>query len=335
MHIEHADLADMRALRECHEVYLAAHRADEPDGPWQSFRPFSGSLAVGGGDPREVWLARAPAQGATGAVVGWYRLGIPDRENLDQAWLDLIVRPEERRRGIGRALLRHAAGRARANGRQVIPVFVRNGSPGEAFARSLSGTRGLTEVQRVMELGNLDAVARLREPAERAAAGYSLVSWTGPVPEEFIEQVADLYAALNDAPHSPEKAPEVWDAQRVRERVNALYPYFGREVYSVAARHDASGDLVALTQVGVDPANLAWGHQMITAVTKKHRGHRLGLLVKIAMLELLATAEPGLERIETWNAETNKHMIAVNEALGYRILDQPSATWWLKVAQLG
>ena len=32
-------------------------------------------------------------------------------------------------------------------------------------------------------------------------------------------------------------------------------------------------------------------------MTRKHRGHRLGLLLKIAMMELLATTEPQLERI--------------------------------------
>src|SRR5260370_37742505 len=96
--------------------------------------------------------------------------------------------------------------------------------------------------------------------------------------------------------------------------------------YTVAARHDATGDLAALTEIAVDPDDPGWGHQLLTAVARKHRGHRLGLLVKIAMLELLATAEPQLERIVTWNARANEHMIAVNESLGYTILGQPS-TW--------
>jgi RimJ/RimL family protein N-acetyltransferase len=62
---------------------------------------------------------------------------------------------------------------------------------------------------------------------------------------------------------------------------------------------------------------------MNTVVTRKHRGHRLGLLTKIAMMELLATTEPQLERISTWNAETNEHMIAVNEAIGYTVWGPP------------
>jgi RimJ/RimL family protein N-acetyltransferase len=45
------------------------------------------------------------------------------------------------------------------------------------------------------------------------------------------------------------------------------------------------------------------------------------MLVKAAMLEWLAEAEPGLERIVTGNAAANEHMIAVNEALGYEVME--------------
>jgi GNAT superfamily N-acetyltransferase len=334
MHIEQLDLADARTIRACHEANRAAQRVDEPDGPWFTGQPFRGWLTAGWeGDPREVWLARARAEGA---VAGWYRLELPDKENVDRAWLDLIVRPEERRHDLGRALLRHAATRAETHGRSVLSGAARNGSAGEAFARSVGAGPGLVDVQRVQELGNLAeaGLARLRQAAERAAAGYSIVSWTGPVPDEHIEQAAELYAALNDAPRSPEVAPEIWDAQRVRERINDLHPLFGLREYTVAARHDPSGEMAALTQVGVDPADPGWGRQMVTAVIRKHRGHRLGLLVKIAMLELLGATEPQLERVETWNAESNSHMIAVNEALGYTILGQPTTRWQVDVAAM-
>ncbi len=121
-------------------------------------------------------------------------------------------------------------------------------------------------------------------------------------------------------------------AQRVRERVNGLREHFGARDYSVAARHMATGEVAALTQVTVDPSDPGWGFQLITAVIAAHRGHRLGLLVKVAMLEWLATAEPKLERITTWNAEDNTHMIAVNEALGYIVFGASATSWRLDVA---
>ena len=330
MRIEQVDLTDTEKLRECFEVFHAAERVDEPEGPWFTGRPFGGWLTVGwSGDPREVWLATDQ-----GSAAAWYRLGLPSRENLNQAGLDLVVHPAERRRGLGLTLLRHAAGRAAAHGRAVLNGGARRGSPGGAFAGSVGANPGLVEVQRVLDIGRLEKgkLASLRGPAELAAAGYSLESWAGPVPGDLLGHVAMLYNAMGDAPRDPGIAHEEWDAERVRERVNDLRPHFGLRVYTVVARHDDTGELAALSEMAVDPANPGWGFQMNTVVIRKHRGHRLGLLVKIAMRELLATTEPQLERISTWNAESNEHMIAINEAMGYAVFGSPTTWFRLDVA---
>jgi GNAT superfamily N-acetyltransferase len=330
MHIERVDLADADTIRACFQVFRAAQQVDEPDGPWFTERPFRGWLTVGwGGDPREAWAARDPE----GSVTGWYRLELPELENLDQADLLLMVHPARRRHGLGRALLEHAAARAAEHGRFVLNAQTRCGSDGDPFARAMGAEPGLVDLQRVMDVRAMsdEQLARLRETAEQAAAGYSLVTWTGLVPEDFLEQAAALFAALNDAPHDPHIAPAVWDARRVRERVNGLRPHYGLRTYSIAAVQADTGEPAALTEVAEDPADPGWGHQMLTGVTREHRGHRLGLLVKTAMVEWLRAAEPALERIQTWNAESNRYMIAVNEALGYTILGQPGISWRLEV----
>ena len=101
----------------------------------------------------------------------------------------------------------------------------------------------------------------------------------------------------------------------------------------VAARAPGPGDLAGLTQVCVDPAVPEWGFQELTAVAGPHRGHRLGLLLKLAMLDLLAAREPQVTRIVTMNADGNQHMIAINEQLGFRMLSRwPS--WELDVADV-
>jgi GNAT superfamily N-acetyltransferase len=332
MKIEQVGLgpADTGKIRACFEVSLAAERVDEPAGPWFTERPFTGWLTVGwDGNPREAWLATDQ-----GSAVGWYRLELPVRENADQAYLNLVVHPAGRRRGLGRTLLQHAAGRAAANGRIVLNGAARDGSPGEAFARVAGAKPGLVEVQRVLDIGKLEQgkLAGLRGPAERAAAGYSLVSWVGPVPEEYIEQTAAVYNGMADAPRDAEISHEAWDAQRVRERVNGLRPQYGMRDYAVAARHEDTGELAGLTEVSVDPDDPGWGFQVFTVVRREHRGHRLGLLLKIAMMELLATTEPQLERIVTWNGQGNEHMIAVNEAMGYTVFGPPATGFRLDVA---
>src|SRR5262249_48715970 len=150
--------------------------------------------------------------------------------------------------------------------------------------------------------------ARVRDDAAPAAAGYSLVTWTGVTPEERLAGVAGILNAMNDAPHSEGAEDADWDAGRVRERADSSHVRMGVHSYSVAAIHEATGEMAALTQVEVAPDSPQWGHQGLTAVTRPHRGHRLGLLVKAAMLDWLAEAEPKIERIETGNDATNQHM---------------------------
>ena len=102
-------------------------------------------------------------------------------------------------------------------------------------------------------------------------------------------------------------------------RLNDHLDRTGARRYTIAAASDETGELAAFSVLSVDPDHPDWGFQGDTGVLRHHRGHRLGMLVKAAMLEWLATAEPGLRRIETGNAATNKYMIAINEQLGFTL----------------
>ena len=123
--------------------------------------------------------------------------------------------------------------------------------------------------------------------------------------------------------------PGGWDAARVRDRWNGR---FGFREYAVAAIHDATGDMAGIALVAVHPQAPEWGNVAFTAVAREHRGHRLGLLVKVAITEQLIAAEPGLRRITTMNAAANRYMIAVNEMLGYEIAGPPVVSLELPVA---
>jgi GNAT superfamily N-acetyltransferase len=282
-------------------------------------------------EPSETWVA---ADEATGETVGWYRIELPDLENRHRASGSPTVRPASRRRGAGTALLWHEVERARANGRTVLRGGALVGSAGDAFARQAGAEPSLVDARRMQDLRKIPPglVASLRETAAEAAAGYSLESWTGPTPEEHLDRVAAGFNAMNDAPHSPDREDDIWDAQRVRERADAAVREGCLRGYSIAAIAESTGEMAGLTQVFVDPGYPEWGHQGLTAVTRPHRGHRLGLLIKAAMLEWLATEEPKLERIATDNAATNKYMIAVNETLGYELLKPDEQSFQLTVS---
>ena len=316
MEIVALDLADDAAVEACNAVREDVMRADDPLGAPTSARVFRFSLSSGwDGGPAETWHV----PDGDGTVAAWYRVEFPDLENLDRAFVRLMVHPARRRHGIGAALLRHAAGRSAASGRTFISGEIQEGSPGEAFALRAGAALGITEVRRIQDLAKVPpgAVTRLRETAAGAASGYSLARWTGITPEERIDEMTALQEALNDSPRDAAVEPNAWTPERVRGRMNTRIARSPMRRYSLAALHDATGEMAALTVVTVDPDVPGWGHQQITAVTRQHRGHRLGLLVKAAMLDWLAETEPRLERIETWNAGSNQYMIAINEALGY------------------
>lgn len=312
---EPADTITASAL---YEVYRAAHLADEPAEPPDS--PGTHRALLTGdweGAPGEIWYLPVESGGA----VAYYRLDLPDLENLDRAFVSLITHPARRRQGAGRTLLRHAAERAAAHGRTVLDGVALEDSAGDAFAGNAGATLALEEARRVQELREIppERVAELRAEAERKAAGYSLVTWAGPIPDEYAAGLAEVVNAFADAPHPAGVQPEVWDADRIRQRTGLLLRAGHLRGYSVAGIRDATGEMAAFTEVTIDPGAPEWGYQQLTAVTRPHRGHRLGLLVKTAMMQWLADAEPRLERISTGNGVDNEHMIAVNEALGYRL----------------
>jgi len=332
MRIEQADASDPATTRECFEVVQAADEVDDPLGPPWSLQRLRGWMEYPT-EPAEIWVGRDET---TAAVLGWYFMFLPQRENRDRAHGYLTVHPSVRRRGVGTALLRHAAERAGADGRSVLGSAALEGSPGTAFATRVGATAGLVEARRVLVLAAIPAgrVASLRARAAQAAAGYSLVSWYGRTPEEYLARFAEVGNAMADAPHDVGEEPQVWDAVRVREQMDDNRERQGRRIYTLAALHDASGEMAAVTAVEADPDNPEWGYQLLTAVVRKHRGHRLGLLVKTAMLDWLAEEQPSIGRIITGNADINRWMIAINEELGYELLEPTSQSYEIPVAEV-
>ena len=320
MRIERWTTDNGAALRGCREAGDASEAIDDPNGPRMPERMLGAWFRLGfTGDPAQAWFAPGAEPGS---VLGWYRLELRDLENTDRAIVTLVVHPAHRRRGIGRALLRDAARRASADGRSLLWSETRDGSPGEAFAAAVGAKQGIAAGVRRLDLRKLPAgkVAALHASAAAAAAGYSLVRWTGTTPEEHLASFAQVLNAFNDAPQDEGVEDESWDAARVRERNDAPVRTMGLRRYTIAARHDASGELAAMSELSVDPDDRLWGHQGLTAVTRQHRGHRLGLLLKSAMLEWLAETEPQVEQVQTGNALSNTHMIAVNETLGFELV---------------
>ena len=327
MLITRLDPADHGTLRGCHRVFVAAHDVDDPQGPPEPYAAFVPWVTTDWGDsPGEAWAARDEPDGE---VTGFYRINLPDKANLDAAWVFPVVHPARRRQGLGSELLRHAAARAAADGRTVLRGFPFVGSAGAGFAARAGAKAGLVSVRRAQHLRQLPdgLVARQRDLAAAAAAGYTLVSWAGATPAEYWDGIAGVLNAFADAPSDEGFEHEFWDADRVRDQFDIITRWDVIRRYSVAAMHAQTGEMAGLTQVYIAPESPAWAQQGLTAVARTHRGHRIGLLVKAAMLEWLASAAPEVEHVTTDNADSNQYMIAINEVLGYEILS-PAYQWY-------
>jgi RimJ/RimL family protein N-acetyltransferase len=93
---------------------------------------------------------------------------------------------------------------------------------------------------------------------------------------------------------------------------------------------------VAYTEASTCVVGDGFAEQGDTLVAPSHRGHRLGLRIKLANLDLLMRHNPDLRAVDTFNADDNRWMIAVNEAMGFRPI-QRIEDWELDLrpAQVG
>jgi GNAT superfamily N-acetyltransferase len=320
--------AEDPAYRQAHEIAAAAQAADLPDFPAACWESFLGTMIHPWPNRRgRHFLARVD-----GAPAGYLLLVLPDLDNTENAHVEISVRPEYRRRGVGRALIEQAISVARQQGRKrligeavaTLPGGVpRSDAPSE-FARSIGAKPALTEVRRRLDLITVDDAALGEQLAEawRRAGGYSLVWFRDEVPQEYVDDIAYLDSRLvKDAPMGDLTwEPEKVDAARIRAAEAASLARKRRK-YNTAVRHDATGHLVAFTTLDLEhcPADHAW--QQITIVEPRHRGHRLGVIAKIENLRYARTHEPALRFVDTWNAAENRYMIAINEQVGFRPVD--------------
>jgi GNAT superfamily N-acetyltransferase len=257
-----------------------------------------------------------------GVPVARASLSTPERDNLHLAWLELQVLPEHRRHGHGSVLLDHLVQQARTLGRSTLTVGAWDSEAARGFADEHGLERKAQAIHRRQHLAEVapDIVTKLYDEAARVAVDYELVRILGRLPAGLTEAMVELSAAINDAPTDDlDIEDEVMSPGRLEAYETAVIEQ-GNRLYRLVARHRGTGELGGHTVVAVEEQRPALAEQHDTAVARAHRGHRLGLLLKAGMLRWLAEAEPQVETIDTWNAESNDHMIGVNELLGYRVM---------------
>jgi RimJ/RimL family protein N-acetyltransferase len=269
-----------------------------------------------------------------GQPIACFEVSFPMKENLHLAYLEVTVSPNHRHRGIGQELLHIAEGKAQSRGREVVIARTERRSPGEQrddrFAEQAGYSRSLEEATRELILP-IDSSRLDSLEAEVAAhsSAYRTVTWLSHCPDEFVAGRVELARAMStDAPHGDaERDVAEWTVPRLRDW-ERMVDGMDRDLLVGGAVENSTGNLVGFSELSVPRGSRRFVYQWDTVITSAHRGHRLGLLLKLDNLGRLFRFSPGTERIITNNATSNEPMIRVNEAMGFTL--RALSTSWQK-----
>ncbi len=288
---------------------------------------------------------------SNGEPIGRAVLYVPLEEGSDLAEPQVEILPDRQGHGAGRAALEHLESLARARGRATLHGWTnhlrldgermpaRTGwgdVPVDHVARTLRAAGyELEQVYRASALdltGPLDRIHGLLAQAREAARGYRYVSWSLPTPPERRDAYARMKERMaTDAPAGGMAFDEeTWDAARI-ERMDARLVAQGYTGLVGSVEHTETGDLVAYNELYRLGGGAGKTDQNDTLVLKEHRGHRLGLLVKCENLLLWRELVPESTKVMTDNAEENRPMLDINEAMGFTPIAHAGA--WQKRLQ--
>ncbi len=282
----------------------ATHRADDPNRVLQIFAGVVDGVTVACSEI-EVWVNDSPHL-ARGKV-----------------W----TRPEDRGRGFGTAMADHLEEQALALGCRTLlseVAFPYDAPPDGAghrdveFARRRGHDLALGDIQRVLRLPVPDRrLALLAAEAGTHHSTYVLRSFTGRVPDDLVEGYVELVSSLDtEAPTGDldldVAVPDV-TAFRIEEATVVAQQRTRWATVALATDGTVAGYTDLVTSAIEPERAFQWG----TLVRHAHRGHRLGLALKVQNLRHLQAHAPQVERVHTWNAEVNGAMVAVNDLLGF------------------
>ncbi|MFI6450589.1 GNAT family N-acetyltransferase [Streptosporangium amethystogenes] len=265
----------------------------------------------GASSRRLVWLASDGDRVPVGSAF----LRLFTREGQDHlAELELNVHPAERRKGVGSKLLARTVTGAEREGRRCVLAQVRAGTPGDRFlaARGFRKVLALTYTRLVPAQAGVDAVA------DQPHAGYRLHSWDGMVPDDLADTFAASRRAMDDMPmDDADYGVVVWDVERVRAAAQAIEDR-GESLHTVVAIDESDGSIAGFTELVVPGDGKGDGQHYGTGVLPEHRGHGLARWMKAEAIRQVRERHPDLGGLLADTADSNTHMRAVNDSLGYR-----------------
>ena len=324
-----ACLVDVHDDAQCAAVYAVVMASRTYLRPWDDSDGYEPTV--------DEWRYEDPSERTEkwaveddGQVVGVATLFLSMDDNTDKIWAEVDVHPDHRGRGAGTALAQVLERRARELGRPEVLVEVylppdaTGEHPYERFAAAQGYTAESTDNVRILDLpvaddvlGRLEASAR-----ERWGEAYRLETYTDGLPAELVVGYCRVSNLLNvDAPTGAvDFEAETLTPERYRGYLD-LERRQGRRRLTTVAIEEATGEVVAYTDLVLPSGAPTKAWQWGTLVDRAHRGHRLGMAVKVANLRALQQANPERTTVSTGNDATNSYMVGINVELGFHVAE--------------
>lgn len=285
-----------------------------------------------------------------GEIVGRVFVDRPLEDDAKHVYVETLIPRAYWNRGLGSVAHEVLAAYAREHGRTVMQTWAEH--PADASRPHLTPPTGFGSIPRdhtaqfllnrgyVLEQVERKSVLDLANSRDHIDAlhqqyvvpdDYRVESWLGATPPEHVEAYARLKERMSvDAPSAGmDASEETWDADRVAQS-DAIGLANDTTRLTTVVRHVSTGALVAYNELSIGTDLTAATEQADTLVVAAHRGKKLGMIVKLAGLIGWRAVAPLSPRLLTWNAEENRPMLDVNEAIGF-VPDAYIGAWRLEL----
>ena len=265
-------------------------------------------------DPSRFFAVRLVAE-VDGELIGALHIHHrPSRFHPDRYSWGLWVLPEHRRRGHGSALYEEGIRILRERGAQAATTGIKESmEDGVAFSRA----RGWKELRRDWEsrlrVAGFDfrKFASADERIAREGIRVSTLAAELAADADAIQRAYELTEELRaDVPATDPPSPQTLEEWRDHWMGS---PGFLADAFFVAIDRDGRWLGMSNLERQIEEPTFVW--QGLTGVRRDARGRGIAMALKLRTVEY--AQRMGVDHIKTWNAQQNRAMLRINEAMGF------------------
>jgi GNAT superfamily N-acetyltransferase len=273
------------------------------------------------------WLAVADRKER---IIGYGCLSYPNENSpmfeimKNTADFNILVKEDERRKGVGKSLLTQITAKSDSLNRSVLQNVI-NHSSGKAFCDHFNCTVASERSINRLYLEDVNW-KKMREWVElgKIKAPNVKIKTFEAVPKDTLDEFCMVYTVTEN--QAPDYETGDYQALRVTPESRRLdekrYKEMGY-VWTTKLSVEENGSVSGLTEIFYNPEIPHMVEQELTGVMPEYRDRGLGKWLKSSMAFYVKTNYPSVEFIQTGSANNNETMNSINKRTGYKhVCDQ-------------